>query len=1305
MVSSNDFSVSVMPLSYAQKALYVMQVVHPHSVAYNIPFAYQFDGVIDPLALEQAINIMVARHETFRTAFRLIENEPQQIIYPQLSVKLEVVDCRGRQDADSWIREQVQALAQTPFDLSCLPLMTTYLYQKADQSFIWFFNIHHIIVDHLSVLQLAQEISANYQTITQGGQVDSAPVSLHYGDYAVWQNQHIQGEYLDQLLGQWQDRIDDPSACLALPTVFSRPAKPTGKGRDFWFELPKDLSQQVRQFAKNNNASLYMVMLAAYGVLLHHYTGEAQIVIGSPFANRGEQDELQKVMGCFTNALPLVLNFKESADFFEVLQQVKKSVLHAFSTQELPFEKLVESLKPHRDPSANPIFQVAFLLQDPPMEVSLAGIEGKSFRLHSGTSKFDSLIWLWETPTQLAGLIEYSTELFDQAFIETFLQHYQQLLGEIIACPELDVGKLSLVTQEDERQIHALNQTQQTIDLSKTLPQLIQAVVSTKPDEIAVVGENESLTYKEIEQQSNQLAYYLIGQGVVPGDYVGLSLERDAAMIVGMLGILKTGAAYVPLDPDYPSDRLAYMIENAKAHCVVTETAVLERLDFQVKTILVDQDADAIDKAHASLPEIDSEHPAYVIYTSGSTGKPKGVVVPHRAVVNLLGSMQVQPGFCADDRLLALTTLSFDIAVVELYLPLVTGSRVILATSDQAKKAEELVALIDQHSINFIQATPATWRLLIHHGWQGVKPLTAIVTGEPFPQDLVEPMLGLSTSLWDFYGPTETTVYSTCQPMHSLDEPITIGRPLANTQCYIVNQYDQLLPPGIAGEMLIGGQGVSHGYLNQPQLTAERFIDNPWGSGKLYRTGDRVTLQANGILKYHERLDQQVKIRGFRIELGEIETHLLTHPDVSACAVVVQGEASSRRLVAFYIQDSQTISLSELRQHMASGLPAYMIPDQWFATDELPLTPSGKVDRKKLKHLEVTTVTSVASHLKPSSMTERYYANLWCELIKLKEVSVEDNFFDIGGHSLLALTFMSRVKKEQQIELTITSLMMNTLGQLSQQYPLTEDDASEDSVIRQSKVEPKFIGQDYQQIYTVYHPAQGDAQHYAVLVCNPFGQEYMRSHRAVRTLIAQLSAQGIPCLRFDYLGTGDSSGNSFSIDQAISDAQMAARYLQQRSGCHSIKVLGIRLGAAIASYAFAKDSLVNHFSFWDPVIEGNRYLEELSGERTSRLHFREDQWWINGFMLSLNTRQQISDMNLLELDFRAKQSLHVVYDAQLKENILGFVELATQLPLSFIHEPMPSYSSGDWGFVDGEGGFIQPYDILSALKSQLGVSP
>ena len=769
-----------------------------------------------------------------------------------------------------------------------------------------------------------------------------------------------------------------------------------------------------------------MTLLAAFNALLFRYTGQEDMVVGTPIAGRNRV-EIENLIGFFVNTLPLRTNVSSNQTFRQLVKQVKEITLGAYAHQDLPFEKMIEELQPERDVAHSPIFQVMFDMQNAPSDaLTLHGLTVTRFPLKKQTSKFDLTLYVTETNTGLGLWLEYKTDLFEADTILRMLGHFQTLLEGIVANPDARIADLTLLTEAEAGQLLEWNQTATDYPRNVCVHELFARQVKRTPDDTAVIFENQQLTYKQLNEKANQLAHYLQKRGVGPETLVGICLERSIEMVVGCLGTLKAGAAYVPLEPSYPQERLSFMIEEAGMQVILTQQRFLEKRSMNaVQSIRLDADWDEIARESNENPTTNTTpgNLAYVIYTSGSTGKPKGVQVSHSALVNLLSSIREQPGISATDVLLSVTTLSFDIAELELYLPLIVGARLVIAPREDAMDGVALVQLINRFGATIMQATPATWKLLIEAGWKGNAGLRIFCGGEALSRQLADQLLERSAELWNMYGPTETTIYSTITKISRAGE-INIGKPIANTRSYVLDENLRALPVGVRGELYIGGEGLARGYLKRPDLTAERFLPDPFDAegARIYRTGDVARYLADGNIEYLGRTDHQVKLRGFRIELGEIERVLNQHAQVREAIVVVrEDEPGDLRLVAYVLPEKEAVNSNELREYLQKKLPEYMLPAAVVELKELPLTPNGKADRRALPAPQLSRSDLETSFQAPSTPTEEMLASIWSEILKVESIGVHDNFFHLGGHSLLAVKVISRLRAAFDVELPLRS--------------------------------------------------------------------------------------------------------------------------------------------------------------------------------------------------------------------------------------------------------------------------------------------
>ncbi|MEA5549509.1 amino acid adenylation domain-containing protein [Anabaena cylindrica UHCC 0172] len=905
-------------LSFAQQRLWFLEQMLPDHPFYNFPQTFRLFGQLNLTALEQSINEIIRRHEVLRTTFTSVNGQPRQIIADSLTIPLHLVNLESLSSAEK--EKEIQRLRiaefQQPFNLNYGPLLRTTLLQLDEKESELLLSIHHIVFDGWSVGVLFQELTDIYQAFSNSQPSPLSELTIQYADFAIWQRQWLQGTVLSKQVEYWKKQLAD-LPILQLPTDRTRPAMQTYRGSRQPFALPKSLSQELSQFSQQSGVTLFMTLLAAFQTLLSRYTNSEDIVVGSLIANRHRQ-EIESLIGFFVNTLVLRANLADAPSFRQLLQQVREVTLEAYAHQDLPFEKLVEELEPERDLSRHPLFQICFALQNVPMQaLELEGLTINHSLVHNGTSKFDLFLELFETPEGINGWFEYSTDLFDATTIARIGENYQTLLTGIVANPDAKISDLPLLTDgERQKLLVEWNQTQTDYPKHTCIHQLFAAQAEKTPDAVAVIFGEQQLTYGELNAQANQLAHYLQSLGVGAEVLVGICVERSLEMIIALLAVLKAGGAYVPLDPAYPQQRLSLVLSDSQLSVLLTQSKLLAQLpENQAQIVCLDRDWDHIATQSTDNLEVsvNPDNLAYVIYTSGSTGKPKGVQIMHRSVVNFLHFMGNHLQLTEEDRLLSVTTLSFDIAVLEIFLPLTLGARLVLVSREETFDGKELIAKLTNHNITIMQATPATWQLLLDAGWQGSNNLKILCGGEALPKQLASQLQQRCSTLWNVYGPTETTIWSATYKVES-DKAILIGRPMANTQFYVLDSQLQPVPVGVPGELYIGGAGLARGYINRPDLTEERFIPSPYlTSQRIYKTGDLVRYLPDGNIEYLSRIDYQVKIRGFRIELGEIETVLTQHPAVKTGLVIDREDTpGQKRLVAYVVQNSQDNHTPEL---------------------------------------------------------------------------------------------------------------------------------------------------------------------------------------------------------------------------------------------------------------------------------------------------------------------------------------------------------------------------------------------------------
>jgi amino acid adenylation domain-containing protein len=1036
------------PLSLMQQRLWFLEQYEPGRVVHNVPSAHRLRGPLDIAALERAFQEMVRRQTALRTVVREEDGTGVQVVRPEVAVIIGLEDFSDlpREEAEKAAAARMEDELVLPFDLARGPLFRLRLFRIAHREHILFFMAHHLVFDGWSFDLLYEEISALYEAYTQGepGALPELPVT--YGDFAAWHREWMQGAELERQLAYWLDLLRGGIAPLDLPSDRPRPPSMSGGGDTIWIEIGEARMAALGVVAQKAGATLFMTLLAAFQAFLYRYTGQTDFNVGTPVRGRS-WPEVERIMGFFVNALVLRAKVDPAESFLGLLARVKQRALEAFDHQDVPFERLIQDLNVPRDESRTPLYQAWFSFQDVRSRPRGWGSLGhENIPIFPPTTAQDLGLWFLRTSEKLVGGLNYNTDLFDRATMVRFFDEFQEFLAAISLTPEQAVGTLRVLPAGETEQLRAWNATPMSYPRDQGVHEMVSAQATRTPDRTALEFEGRTLRYSELEAGSNRLARRLRAMGVERGCLVGLAVERSPEMVTALFGILKAGAAYVPLDPGFPRERLSFMVADSGMKALVTTAALQEDLGLPVASVLLLDQAEGEILKESALPlprdahSAEAEDRAYVIYTSGSTGKPKGVEVPHRAVANFLTSMRERPGLTEADRLVAVTTLSFDIAVLELLLPLTVGATVVLASRETATDGERLRDLLRESQATVMQATPATWRLLVEAGWQGGSAFKVLVGGEALPREVAEELAKRAGSVWNMYGPTETTVWSTCWKVESpLPGSILIGAPIGNTETHVLDPQMQPVPTGAPGELWIGGDGVSLGYLNRPELTRERFVDDPFRrspGAKLYRTGDLARWRPDGNLEALGRTDFQVKVRGYRIELGEIESLLARHDGVAQAAVVARpGPGGENRLVGYVVgRSGEAPSSAELRKMLRRELPDYMIPSIFVVLDAFPLTPNGKVDRRALPDPEDLHGEPAVASVPPRTPTEILLAEVWRELLGVSQVAVHDNFFDLGGHSLLTMRAIAAVEKKNGKRLNPREYIFQTLEQIATAY-------------------------------------------------------------------------------------------------------------------------------------------------------------------------------------------------------------------------------------------------------------------------------
>jgi amino acid adenylation domain-containing protein len=1024
-------------LSFAQQRLWFLeQLDRDGALAYHIPVVYRLAGDLRPELLQRALDQLLDRHESLRTTFASIDGVPCQRIAPAgtpFSLREHDLDGQAPAAKQALYADEIAR----PFDFSSGPLVRALLVRVAPGSHELLLVQHHIISDGWSLGVMLAELAELYGALCAGRPNPLAPLAIQYADYAAAET--VSAEQLDF----WRAHLHGAPALLELPTDRPRPAHQSFNGGQVAVALDPALTASLRQLGAAHGATLFMTLLAAWALLLARLSGQQDVVIGTPVANR-QRPELEPLVGLFVNTLALRVRLDDNPTVTELLARTKEHTLAAFAHQEAPFDQVVEALNPVRSFSYSPLFQNMLALNNTPAcaELAMGDLRVSEYHAALGKAQVDLSLHLSEDGERLTGYLSYATDLFDHATAEGFAGCLRQLLASMVATPQLPASTLAILEPAlRQRLLVEWNDTARDIGPLANAHDFIAAQIARTPDAVAVGHNGASMTYRQLGQRANAVAADLLERGVQPGELVALFVRRSPDMMAAILGILKAGAAYVPVDPSFPADRVAYMLQDANARCVVTEAALSAWLPPGVQVLMMDAVQGTDVDVHVA---VDPAGPSYVIYTSGSTGRPKGVLLPHRALVNLFVTLRDWPGMSAADTVVAVTTLSFDISIVEVLLPLTLGARIEVADAATAADGMALARLADACQATVMQATPASWRMLLDAGWQGRAGLKIISGGEPLPRELADRLLARVDQLWNLYGPSETTTYSTGERVHAGAAAITVGKPMANTQAYIVDRQLQPVPVGVAGELLLGGFGVGIGYNARAQLTAEKFIADPFSGiagSRLYRSGDLARWTRDGRIDVIGRIDNQVKLRGFRIELGEIEAVLREHAEVRQSVVLCREDRPGDKRLVAYLAAPAALDLDAVRARLAQALPSYMVPSAFVVLEQFPHTPNGKVDRNALPAPDRSAVAP-GQYQSPQGEREMAVALVWQELLGLDRVGRDDDFFAIGGHSLLAGQLVARLRRQFNVELTLRELFNHpTVAALSATLALAQSAA------------------------------------------------------------------------------------------------------------------------------------------------------------------------------------------------------------------------------------------------------------------------
>ena len=1035
--------VQALPTSFAQQRFWVLDQIEADAAAYTMPMALRLNGALDADALERALNAIVARHEALRTVFVLEGDEAVQVVLPSLDIAIARDDLRH---LDATTREQeiaarAAANANASFDLAAGPLLRASLLRAGDAEHVLLLAVHHVVADGWSMGVLFRELEATYAAAVAGAEPAAAlaPLPLQYPDYAVWQRRTLEGAAAARQLTYWTERLRGVPT-LELATDRPRPPMQSSAGGKREAVIPAETAEAIRAIARREGATAYMAFLAAFVALLHRYTGQEDIVVGSITSGR-RRPEVEELIGLFVNTLALRVGAEGDPSFVELLRRVRDVATQAYANQDVPFERVVEAVDPARDRSRSPIFQVAFqLLEGLGAELRLPGITATRVATAKETTKFDLTLMLHPAPNgALRAVLEYATALYDAESVDRMLAHYGVLLGGITRDAAAPLSRLPLLpAAEWSRVVDEWNATDAPVP-ERSLHGLIFEQAARTPDAVAVESDASTgvarLTYAELAVRARALAGQLQRAGVKPGVGVGVCIERSTDLVVALLGVLAAGGHYVPLDPDYPADRVAYMLEQSGVAVLLVQSAPRARLPLDgsaARVIAIDGEWAEIAAGEPATPaEVSAEDLAYVIYTSGSTGRPKGVMIPHRAVVNYVHWMRTAYPVDGRDAILQKAPASFDACIWEFFLPLVTGARLVLARAGAHQDPTYIADVVQRLGVTVLQLVPSQLQMLLETpAFAQLGTLRRIVCGgEALPAELLGRLAATlpDVPVTNLYGPTETTVYSahwTFDRAH-FDGTVPIGRPIANTRIYVLDAQRQPMPVGMPGELYIGGRGVALGYLGRAELTAERFVVDSYAAGpasRMYRTGDLARWRPDGMLEYLGRADHQVKVRGFRIELGEIESVLASHPGVQATAALVREDRpGDKRLVAYVVPTGERPEASALREFVRGRLPEFMVPTAIVFLAALPINANGKLDRRALLATE-GPADSGAAYEAPRSPLESQIAEVWSAVLGGARVGAHDDFFALGGHSLLAMRVIGRLSSVLPVRLTIGSI-------------------------------------------------------------------------------------------------------------------------------------------------------------------------------------------------------------------------------------------------------------------------------------------
>lgn len=1000
------------PLSNAQQRVWILSQEEEGSVVYNLPTTINLIGTYDFSCFKRAIQSVIERHDILRTIFKDdINGEPIQVVLKpeDMAFDIDFQDFRTKQNPKKASEDYIYSDSYRPFNLLKGPLLRARLLQLTNDKFIFYYNMHHIISDGWSMEVLVRDVMHYYEAYVSGGVPDITPLKLQYKDYSCWQlNQINNSKYLKHK-AYWVSLLRNDIPVIDLPTTKKRPQVNTFSGACLGVRISSEIVTKLRDFGSTQKGSLFMGLLTVYNVLLHHYTGENDIVIGNPIAGRDHPD-LENQIGVYINTLALRNSIDSNHSFTELFNQIRETTLKAIAHQMCPFDKLLEELKVRRVANRNALFDILVNHLGVSDTCSAKIEENNISNLGERKVLFDLEVDFTEANGGVEFVVRYNTDVYEEAMVKTFMQHYINVMDALLNTPEKPIGLLKYLSEKEEKtQRYKFNNTDISYPLNSTVVDCFSEQVKKTPNAIALLFGDEKMTYKELDEKANHYAMCLMEIGIDNEDLVLICLEKGIEMIIGILAILKSGGAYVPIDSDYPKERIDFIVEDTKAKVILSTLnlkSVVDRYNT-LDIIYLDKPLKSLNTTiHvAHIPKPNSL--AYVIYTSGSTGKPKGVKIEHKALTNFLFSIRDHLTFNENLKLLSLTTFTFDISILEFLSPLLVGGKLILVSNKDANDPEIITNIIEKENPNCIQATPSRWQMIMSYGWKGNGNSILLSGGETINTELKKQLTALSSEVWNLYGPTETTIWSCISKLEE-NTKTTIGKPLGNTQIYILNKNLALVPQGAIGQLCISGLGLSRGYLNRPDLTANKFVPHPFKKEeKLYLTGDLARWLPDGTIEFLGRNDYQVKINGYRIELGEIEALLNGINDIEQSVVLALEDNNTIKQLVAYVVSKNDIDEQEIERHLQKKLPYYMIPRIYVFLKEIPLTHNGKLDRKGLPDPVIKQ-----EYIAPNNETQMRLVEIWKDILQIDKVSVKDGFFQVGGNSLRAIRVLNAINKE-----------------------------------------------------------------------------------------------------------------------------------------------------------------------------------------------------------------------------------------------------------------------------------------------------